>query len=453
MSTVCERLAEFAAGVDVAAVPEAVRARAQDCLIHGLVVGGAGDAAGFGEVARQALGVEGAGGAHLLASGDRAPAQLAAFANSVLLHARAQEDTHGTFHPGVATIPAALAATESAGGDGATFLAAVIAGYEVGTAISDPLTELTTPPFRATGVFGPLAAAAAAGRAFGLDADRMTSALGLAAAFAGGSSETFAAGTDEWHYQSGAAASAGVLAAQLARAGACGSARAIEGQAGFLDCFVQGAAPDTDALTAELGRRWRILDVTFKPYPICAFNQVPALVAARLAAEGGITAADVRTVVVRMNEREATYPGVGFAGPFREVAQTLMSVRFCVATALAHGHIDYQGLRRFDDPVITGLVERIEVVPEPARPPKTASASLTTHDGRAYELAIDDSAKELSWDSTAVRDNARRLRPETPWTPERLESLFAVVGELRSAPDLTELLGAVLDPAVPAPGR
>ncbi len=57
------------------------------------------------------------------------------------------------------------------------FLAAVTAGYEVGIALSAPLTELTTPPFRATAVFGPVAAAAAVGRIRGLGVEPMRSAL------------------------------------------------------------------------------------------------------------------------------------------------------------------------------------------------------------------------------------------------------------------------------------
>ncbi|MGW4034416.1 MmgE/PrpD family protein [Streptomyces sp. NPDC004838] len=446
MTGVVERLGAFAAGLEFGRLPSAVVTRAKDCVVHGLVVGAAGRGVGFGEAADAALGDAG-GGAHLLGSGRTASPHLAAFANSALMHARAQEDTHGTFHPGVTVIPAALAAAEAEGADGAAFLTAVVAGYEVGTAVSDPLTELTTPPFRATGLYGPLAAAAAAGRVLGLDAPRLASALGLACAFAGGGSETFAAGTDEWHYQSGVAASNGLLAARLAAAGAKGSPLAVEGESGFLDCFVRGRAPRPDGLATGLGDRWRLLDVTFKPYPICAFNQAPALVAARLAAAHGVRPAEVVSVSVRMNEREAAYPGVGSGGPFGEVAQTLMSVRFSVAVALAQGRVDYASLTRFDDPVLRDLVGRIDVVPEPGRPPKTAAATLTLADGRRVESAIEDSSKDLSWDSEAVRDNARRLRPETHFSEEALEALFAAVDALAEARDLGGLLTAAL------PGR
>ena len=425
VASVNGRLGAFAAGVELDDLPEAVVERAKDCLIHGLVVAHAGVGVGFAEMAGEALGAA-SGEAHVLASGAMAPAPLAAFANGALLHARAQEDTHGTFHPGVTTIPAALAAAEAGAADGRTLLEAVVAGYEVGTAVSALVTERSTPPFRATGVYGPLAAAAAAGRVQRLDERRMGDALAFAAAFAGGTSEAFGAGTDEWHFQSGMAAAAGLLASGLARAGAQGSPNAFEGRAGYLDCFARGS-DGAETIGAGLGHRWGILDVTFKPFPICAFNQAPALLAADLAREHP---GDIRSLILRMNEREATYPGMPGAGPFEQVAQTLMSTRFCVAVALAEGHITFADLQRYDDPLLLDLIGRIEVVPEPGRPPKTAAATLTLADGRVVDRAIEDSQPRLSWDGRAVRENARRLRPETRLSDAGLEALIAAVEAL-----------------------
>jgi 2-methylcitrate dehydratase PrpD len=190
-STIAERLGTFAADLRVDALPLVVGRRAKACLLHALAVGMAGSAAGFGQ--RAELTSQGSerrpdlgGYARSLLTGRWHPATSAAFINGVHLHARAQEDTHGTFHPGVSVIPAVLAAAESDDVDGATFLAAVVAGYEVGIALSDPLTELTTPPFRATAVFGAVAAAAGAGRIRGLGAERMASALSIATAMSGG---------------------------------------------------------------------------------------------------------------------------------------------------------------------------------------------------------------------------------------------------------------------------
>lgn len=448
--TLSRRLGAFAAGVDVRELPVVVRDRARDCLVHGLVVGAAGVGAGFGEAAEQAAGGgTGDGTATLLGSGRRADAAAAAFANGALLHARAQEDTHGTFHAGVAVIPAVLATAEETAADGATALSAVVAGYEVGIALSSVLTERTTPPFRATGVFGPVAAAAAAARVLGLDAERSAAAIALGAAFAGGSSEAFGAGSDEWHYQAGLAAQSGVLAARLAAAGARGSAAAFEGPAGYLEGYA-GPGIDASRIGRDLGVRWNLLDVTFKPYPVCAFNQAPTMLLARMRGRHDLRPEDVERVVVRMNPREATYPGMPFGGPFRSTAQTLMSTRFCLAVAIARGHVDLAALGRFDDPVVLDLVARIVTEPEPGRPGKTAHARVELRDGRVIEDAIEDSQPLLSWDAAGVRENARRLRPETALSDAELDALVVAIDRIDASPDVSAVIAGVCGPRVAA---
>lgn len=442
-ATLSRRLGAFAAGVEVAELPVVVRDRARDCLVHGLVVGAAGVGAGFGEAAEHAVGGgSDSGPATLLGSGRRVDAAAAAFANGALLHARAQEDTHGTFHAGVAVIPAVLATAEEVGADGATALAAIVAGYEVGIALSSVLTERTTPPFRATGVFGPVAAAAAVARVLGLDAERSAAAISLGAAFAGGSSEAFGAGTDEWHYQAGLAAQSGVLAARLAAAGASGSAEAFEGPAGYLEGYA-GPGVDATKIGGGLGVRWNLLDVTFKPYPVCAFNQAPTMLLARMREQHGFRPKDVERILVRMNPREATYPGMPFSGPFRSTAQTLMSTRFCLAVAIARGHVDLAALGRFDDPVVLDLVARITTEPEPGRDGKTAHARIELRDGRVIEDAIEDSQSLLSWNADGVRENAWRLRPETALSEAGLEALIGAIDRLDESPDVSAVVAGV----------
>jgi 2-methylcitrate dehydratase PrpD len=222
---------------------------------------------------------------------------------------------------------------------------------------------------------------------------------------------------------------------------------AFEGPAGYLECFARGR--DAGAgIGAELGRRWGILEVTFKPFPVCAFNQAPALLAVRVATDADLRAEDVDSVVVRMNPREATYPGMPYAGPFDGTAQTLMSTRFCVAAALANRHVDFATLQRFTDPVLNDLVARIETVPEPGRPPKTASMTLRTRDGRVHEDAIEDSLPLLSWTSDEVRANARRLRPESHLDAAALDALIAAVDGLDDGGDLSGLVHALAPVAV-----
>jgi 2-methylcitrate dehydratase PrpD len=433
-------LGEFAAGLEAAATPDAVRERARSCLVHGLVVGAASVQTGFGDVAERALGPAGESGSRSLLSGCRYPPQIAAHINGTLLQARAQEDTHGTFHAGVVVLPAALAAAEAAGADGETLLTGVIAGYEVGIALARRYTELSTPPHRATGVYGPVAAAAAAARIMGLDAERTAAALSIASAHAGGTTESFGAGTHEWHFQSGLAAASGVTAARLAAAGALGSDAAFEGGGGFLEAY-PGTTEGAGEVAAGLGREWEILNVTFKPYPVCAFNQTPALLAARLHQSGGVDPAAVDSIRVEMNEREARYPGMDSRGPFDAVEQTLMSTQFSVATALVDGNVTFASLHEFAARPLIDVVAATELVPQGERAPKTAAIEVRMVDGSTAALAIDDPQSEFSWDAKRVRENAAGLRDETHFDEQGLARLVERIDccdELAAAAELID---------------
>jgi 2-methylcitrate dehydratase PrpD len=68
--------------------------------------------------------------------------------------------------------------------------------------------------------------------------------------------------------QPGKAAMAGVLAADLARAGAKSPRTLFEGQHGWLKAMCAGEYSE-DALTGDLGKRWEILLTYTKLYPTC----------------------------------------------------------------------------------------------------------------------------------------------------------------------------------------
>ncbi len=421
-------LALFSAELESGDIPQEVRERARACLVHGLVVGAASVQTGFGGIAEAAAGPPlSSGGARSLVSGERYAAQVAAHINGTLLQARAQEDTHGTFHSGVVVLPAALAAAEVANGDGKTLLDGVIIGYEVGIALSRRYTELSTPPHRATGVYGPVAAAAAAARIMGLDVDRTAAALAIAAAHSGGTTESFGAGTHEWHFQSGLAAGSGVIAANLAAAGALGSDAAFEGPGGFLEAY-PGTTEGAGEVASSLGSSWGILEVTFKPFPVCAFNQTPALIASRLHADDQVDVSKVESVRIEMNEREARYPGMDNQGPYEAIEETLMSTQFSVATALVGGEITFASLGRFDGDPQCRIAAATELVPLADREPKTAAIELKMSDGQIIRSSIEQPQPEFSWDAQGVRQNALRLRDETHLDEASLLQLLDSIG-------------------------
>ena len=434
-----QELGRFAASLRAAELPDEVVDKAKACIAHGLVVASAGQATGFGELAEDAVGA--AGGPSRLLSSDRwaSPAQ-AAFVNAALAHGRVQEDTHGTSHLGTVVLPVAFAAADEVDADGPTLLAGIVAGYEVGAAVGRSMTARSSSRgFRASPIYGALAAAATAGRIRELDAERLGSAISFASAFTGGTLESFAAGTTEWHFQNGIAAQTGVLAAGLATAGAVASEWALEGEKGFLEAYC-GTAKYAAEMTADLGTRWEILQVTFKLYPVCAFNQVPIAVAMRARESAGVAAEEIASLTLSMNPYEAAYPGMSRSEGFSTVAETLMSTRFTVATALHDGSVTYQSLSRFVDPAILELVDRIEIVPDEGRPQMTAEAVLRTDAGETAEVLVDDPSDLLSWDFDESPAQARALLTETRLSEGALAELLALVGRVETLERAGDLL-------------
>src|SRR3954469_21797589 len=76
-------------------------------------------------------------GAARLVRGRAATARVAALINGAAAHAAEVDDSFrdAMYHPGAATIAAALAAAQSCGADGLQFLRAVVVGYEISTRI------------------------------------------------------------------------------------------------------------------------------------------------------------------------------------------------------------------------------------------------------------------------------------------------------------------------------
>jgi 2-methylcitrate dehydratase PrpD len=457
MSTVAGRLGRFAADVRYEDLPSDVLDKVRACLAHGLLVGSAGRVSPLGAYAESAVAVS-SGPARVLTTGRRLATAHAALVNATVLHSRVQEDTYGTSHLGTVVIPTALALGEQTRADGRELLTAIAAGYEVAAALAGPGTARSSARgFRASSVYGPFAAAAVAGRLLGLSGDGIAAALSYASAFGGGTLESFAQGTPEWQFQNGVAAHNGIVAAGIAAAGAPSAPTGIEGPAGYLAAF-WGTTDGADAIGRELGTTWALREVTFKLYPVCAFNQAPVALAVALADEAGITAADVERAEVAMNPYEAGYPGMAHAGPFRTVGETQMSTRFGVASGLLRGGVAYADLLAYDDPRLQALVPRIDVVAEADRKPMTARLTVWLADGTQHQAEIADGPQGyLSWGFDRSRATAEALGPERGLTDADVDDLLDAIADLepRTADALIDPLvrGLPVAPATTAPAE
>jgi 2-methylcitrate dehydratase PrpD len=353
------------------------------------------------------------------------PAANAAFANAMLCHALDFDDTHAgaVSHITVVVGPAALAVGEAVGASGEELLAAFVAGSEivarVGLAASGAFHARG---FHPTGVCGVFGAAAAAARLLGLDEARITSALGLAGSMASGLFAYLDDGTATKPVHAGFAAHAGVLAAQLAAAGAEGPPSVFDARFGLYRAYVQTDAAPLAAQVADLGRRWETLRIAVKAYPAChlmhgvlgAAQTVGAVDAARVAEIEVSVPPGPAVSLVLEPEEEKLAP--------RSPYEAMFSLQYSLASLLVHGRVDldtYDEAALRDERVLA-LARRIRY-----RVDELGAAGGAFPGGVRIRL---DDGREL-----AAELRFQPGAPESPLTVEQIEAKFLANARLALA--------------------
>jgi 2-methylcitrate dehydratase PrpD len=349
-------------------------------------------------------------GATMLGHGARVSIGSATLANAALFHGRAQEDTCGAAHFGANLIPLLTAMFEAKRLPVSRLIPALIAGYEIGGLLELAYAGQTTPSgIRSTPLYGTIAAAAAAAKALDLPAERIGAALSNAASLAGGTLQSFSDGTDEWRYQPGVAGQLGYAAALLAAAGSNSAPHAFEGPTGFVRAYARVNC-DVAALVAKLGRDWSILRATFKPYPVCAFNQTP--VVAALAMREKLADVPPVQVRVRMNPYETGYAGMDSKGPFNSISGTLMSIPFCIAVTLVRGTPTMALMTSYDDADVNRLVARTQLAADENIPRLCCTIEGTLADGRVITQDQRMTVADFAYDRATVAGLVRRIGSE-----------------------------------------
>ena len=347
-----------------------------------------------------------------LALGRAATSRAAALINASAAHTLEVDDIFkfGIYHPGAPTISAALAAAQDTGANGATFLRAVIVGYEISTRIGAAMGRAHYRYWHNTGTIGSFGAAAAAAELYGLDAKRYAHALATVATFAAGLQQAFRMDSMSKPLHAGHAAEAGLLAAQAAREGVTGSLDVIEGEAGIGRAMSDG--PDWDKALATLGREFHITQMTFKNHACCGHTFASIDGALEVQRSLGVKAGEIARV------RVATYrPALEVACHEHPAtpAEARFSLKYVVATALTHGSVRLAAFepQRLADPLTRALMERIEIAVDPALDAafpgqRAARVAIETQDGRRGEHL----------------QRARKGDPELPLNDRELEDKY-----------------------------
>ena len=373
MTGITRQLAEFAAGLDYDDLPAEVVERAKLLIfdVTGVMIRARHDAESTESMISAVTRLGMADGDCSVLGDARAYAPpAAALVNGTLAHSLDFDDTHaeGSIHSSAPIVPAALAAAEMAGASGRDLLSAVVAGYEIQIRLSlalDPSAHYDQ-GFHPTATCGVFAAAAAAGKLFGMDAAGIDSAFGIALSQAAGSMQFLADGAWTKRSHVGQAASNGLICATLAAEGFKGPGQAFEGNWGFLG----GYAPDADEAKAvdELGERWETLRLAVKPYPSCRYTHAAMDGLIELQKAHGFGAEDVEAVEIGLPETGRKIIGEPHAAKINpeSIVDGQFSMPFCAAVALREGGMGWDDYaKHIGDAETAALCRKVTTVVDP----------------------------------------------------------------------------------------
>lgn len=383
-ASVSQRLADWAAALTPAALPDSTREKGRDILVD---IAGLCFAARHTDYVAAARAAAEGGPFTVIGQGQGAALPDAALINGTAAHGEDFDDTFegGPVHSGVVIVPALLAAAERyrLGND------RVMLGLAAGTEVLCRLA-LTVPKavhkagFHPTAVLGTFAATLGICVACGAPPEVTRNALGIAGSMASGIIEYLGDGSWTKRMHPGWSAQSALKAYALAKAGFVGPRQVFEGTHGAFTTFAPSITAQVEHLFADLGRVWVTDTITFKPYPCGTMVQpyidcAVALKRRGVSLEGieSITCKTAEGIVHRLWEPlgQKQRPPTAYAAKF--------SVPYGVALGLARGAA---GLGDFTeeaivDPALMALAGKVGFEVDPANP---YPAAYTGHVRIAY---------------------------------------------------------------------
>ena len=432
-------LVDFVLGSQLAAIPPQIQHEGKRALVNivGCALGGADHPAM--DIAVAALGpYAGQPISPVIGRRERFDPLFASLLNGLSSHVHDYDDTlpKNYIHASSPVASALLAFASVKKVSGPDFLHAFILGFEIISRIGNATYPAHYEAgWHSTGSIGVFGAAVATGKLLGLDAERMTWAIGLAATQGAGIREMFGSMGKGFH--PGSSAQRGYMAALLAEKGFTSGRFPLESPRGF--AAVTAAKYDLDKLTDCLGEHFELSDNTYKPFP-CGIVVHPTIDACiQLRENHGFSAEDVVAVELRVaplvkdlcNKKEIA---TGLEGKF--------SIYHAAAIGLGRGK---GGLAEFTDEAVNDpALKRIRLLTEANRDPSVEEDGVVVQvrlkDGRSLDMHLTGSLGNLKRPlsdaqlEAKFRDQARVITPEQAheairacWTIDQLDDAARLI--------------------------
>jgi len=357
----------------------------------------------------------------------------AAFVNAVMANALDLDDGHRLVkgHPGAVIFPAVLAAAEEREASGAEFLDALLAAYEAGIR-AGILAHRLRPEYHCTGSWGAIGAAAGVGKLLGLQTEQMSHAMGIA----------------EYHSTYSPMMRCidkpSMVKDGIGWGSMTGIASAYLAEQGFTGIPSLFSFPEARELLEDLGARYRVKELYYKPHACCRWAQ-PAVEALRkLKAEHSFAPSDVSGLVIHTFTESAR---LQHTTP-KNTEEAQYHLFFPAACYLVYGEVGpREVLHRLDDPAVLQMLEKCSVVVEDELnavfPAKALSwVEIRLSDGRVLKSETCQAAGDFDYPLSEEELRAKYFRLCEPLIGhERASRLLDVIERLEELDNIRSLTG------------
>ncbi len=447
-----EDFIDHVTGTGIDRVPQAAIRAAKTFILDSLGVGLSG---GNGPWVREMVQLSQQWGqgddARVWGHGQRLPAPGAAMCNAYQIHNAEFDCVHegAVVHSMTVLLGAALAVAErDRGVSGKDLILASILGVDVACHIAVAVT--TALKFFRPGTAGALAAVTAIGKMKGFNRERLRNAYSIAYGQMCGTMQAHTEGSALLGMQVGFNARNAVVACDMAATGLPGPREVLEGPFGFLRLFED--AYDRNILLAELGKTWRITELSHKPFPSGRATHGIVDGCLRLQRQIGFLPDQIKSI--KADVPSLIHQLVGRPiGPGMTTNYARLCAQYVTAHALYHDGI---GVDAYDDNALThsrtnDLAQRISIIVDDNPDPNALSPVallVTLRTGEHHEITVQDvygsPANPMTHEAHLEKFRRNCAAAPRPLTSRQVEILIEMIENLESLEEVTALIDSMM---------
>jgi aconitate decarboxylase len=451
-------IAKFVSGFRYEMIPSDVLARIKLLVLDSLGCAIYGADLPWSRILRETLAeLDTSNSASVWGTRDRLSPPHAVLVNGALVQSFELDDVHrvGVLHVGAVTLPPVFAILErDASIGGREFLAATVAGYEIGPRVGICMgQEHIGQGWHSGATLGVFSAACGAAAALRLDPEQTINAIGIAGTQSAGlMAAQYGAMVKRMH--TGRSAQSGYYGAILARRGYTGIRNVFESDyGGFCSTFSRSHDRyDLAALSDGLGERFETLQIALKFYSCVGSNHTTLDGIRDIRLRRPFRAEEVEKIIVRGSK--VTVDHVGW--PYRPEGLTSaqLNLPYCVATFLIEGDAFVAQFteEKVADPGRIAFSRRVEVVEDPeitalgSRYRHKVQVEVRLKNGERCETTVEaprGSEKKFASDADVI-DKFRKLAASRMANTQidRIVDLVMHAERMPSARELATALGA-----------